>query len=170
MRKRFLLAALPMLAVVGAGATSKEQKAFLSSSYSYEVLVLGVGQDGTKVFKVYGYAKKVPAAIIEARKNAVAACIFRGLPGANGAAPTPAICTTPNAEEVHAGYVATFFVDGGKYLKYVNLTSDATPSGEDCLKLKGGGYKVGITVQVLYDNLRRDLEADGVARRLDAGF
>ncbi|MDR0414534.1 MAG: hypothetical protein LBH84_03870 [Prevotellaceae bacterium] len=168
--KRFFLILLSTLVVTSAGAQSrKERKALFGSSYNYEIAVLGVGQDGTKVFKVWGYDKKVDKAIVQAKKNAVAACIFRGIPGGNGAAPTPAICRETNAEETHADYFNDFFETGGKYLKYVNLTTDAVPSGQDRLKVKGG-YKVGIAVQILYDNLRRDLEADGIARRLDAGF
>lgn len=168
--KRFLLILLSTLVVAGADAQSrKERKILFGSSYNYEVAVLGVGQDGTKVFKVWGYAKKVDDAIVQAKKNGVAACIFRGIPGGNGAAPTPAICREPNAEETHADYFDAFFATGGKYLKYVNLTTDAIPSGQDRLKVKGG-YKVGVAMQILYDNLRKDLEADGIARRLDAGF
>jgi hypothetical protein len=169
MRRIFLILASLAL-VVGANAQSrKERKILFGSSYNYEIAVLGVGQDGTKVFKVWGYAKKVDDAIVQAKKNAVAACIFRGIPGGNGAAPTPAICREPNAEEANAEYFESFFATGGKYLKYVNLTTDAVPSGQDRLKVKGG-YKVGVAAQILYDNLRRDLEADGIARRLDAGF
>jgi hypothetical protein len=32
------------------------------------------------------------------------------------------------------------------------------------------GYKVAIYAQVMYDALRKQLEADGIARRLDSGF
>ncbi len=156
--------------VVGVNAqTRKERKVLFGSSYNYEVAVMGVGQDGTKVIKVWGYAKKVDQAIVQAKKNAVAACIFRGIPGGNGAAATPAICRDSKAEENNAEYFEKFFETGSQYLKYVNLTTDATPSGQDRLKVKGG-YKVGIVVQVLYDNLRRDLEADGIAKGLASGF
>ena len=168
--KKIILAILTLAVVTGASAqTRKERKLLFGSSYNYEVAVLGVGQDGTKVFKVWAYDKKVDRAIVQAKKNAVAACIFRGLPGANGAAPTPAICTDSNAEEKNLDYFEKFFATGGSYLKYVNLTTDATPSGQDRLKVKGG-YKVGIVVQVLFDQLRRDLEADGIARGLASGF
>lgn len=168
--KKIILALLSLLVVVGANSqTRKERKALFGSSYNYEIAVLGVGQDGTKVFKVWGYAKKVDQAIVQAKKNAVAACIFRGISGGNGVAPTPAICPDPKAEENNADYFDKFFETGSRYLQYVNLTTDATPSGQDRLKVKGG-YKVGITVQILYDKLRKDLEADGIARRLDAGF
>ncbi|MDR1225402.1 MAG: hypothetical protein LBK47_00700 [Prevotellaceae bacterium] len=168
--KKIALFALALLVVVQVNAQSrKERKLLFGSSYNYEILMLGVGQDGTKVFKVYAYAKKVDDAIVQAKKNAVAACIFRGLPGANGAAPTPAICPDPNTEENNLDYFTSFFATGGRYLQYINLTTDGVPSGQDRLKVKGG-YKVGISVQVLYDKLRKDLEAAGIARGLSSGF
>ena len=46
----------------------KERKAHYSSNYNYEVQISGVGQDGTKVMKVWGYGKRVEDAIIEAKK------------------------------------------------------------------------------------------------------
>ncbi len=167
---KIILTLLSLLMVVGVNAqTRKERKVLFGSSYNYEIAVMGVGQDGTKVFKVWGYAKKVDQAIVQAKKNAVAACIFRGIPGGNGAAPTPAICPDSKTEENNAEFFEKFFETGNQYLKYINLTTDATPSGQDRLKVKGG-YKVGITVQVMYDNLRKDLEAEGIARRLNSGF
>jgi len=63
----------------------------------------------------------------------------------------------------------SFFEVGGKYLQYIAVTNDADPSGEDRIKMKKG-YKVAIYVQVMYDALRKQLEADGIARRLDSGF
>ncbi|HPI71653.1 MAG TPA: hypothetical protein PLF99_10010, partial [Tenuifilaceae bacterium] len=85
------------------------------------------------------------------------------------AAATPAILTDPNASEKHADYFETFFSPGGKYLQFITMTTDGMPSGQDRLKMKTG-YKVAIYVQVMYDALRKQLEADGIARRLDAGF
>ncbi len=49
------------------------------------------------------------------------------------------------------------------------MTTDGVPSGTDRRQVKGG-YKVGIYVQVMYDNLKRKLEADGIARKLSSGF
>jgi len=147
----------------------KERKAHYSSNYNYEVQISGVGQDGTKVMKVWGYGKRVEDAIIEAKMNAVASAIFKGIPGGHGAAATPAILTDPNASEKHADYFETFFSPGGKYLQFITMTTDGMPSGQDRLKMKTG-YKVAIYVQVMYDALRKQLETDGIARRLDAGF
>ena len=151
------------------GQNRKERKILYNSQYNYEIEALGVGQDGTKVFKIWGYGSTVGEAVLSAKANAVAACIFKGLTGGAGAAPTPPICTEANIEVTKSDYFEKFFELGGKYLQYVAVTNDGNPAGEDRLKIKKG-YKVAIYVQVMYNALRRQLEADGVARRLDAGF
>jgi len=165
-----LIAALTLLVISPAGAQSrKERKILYNSQYNYEIEPVGVGQDGTKVFKVWGYGKEVADAVMNAKEAAVAACIFKGLPGGAGSAPTPPICSEPNIEVTKADYFDKFFTVGGKYLQFIALTNDGDPAGEDRLKIKKG-YKVAIYVQVMYDALRKQLEADGIARKLDAGF
>lgn len=49
------------------------------------------------------------------------------------------------------------------------MTTDGVPSGQDRLKVKKG-YKVAIYVQVMFDNLRKKLEADGIVKSLSSGF
>lgn len=147
----------------------KERKAHYNSSYNYEVQIMGVGQDGTKVMKVWGFGKRVEDAIIEAKMNAVASVVFKGIPGGHGAAATPAILTDPNAADKNAEYFNSFFSPGGKYLQFITMTTDGMPSGQDRLKVKKG-FKVAIYAQVMYDALRKQLETDGIARRLDSGF
>lgn len=167
--KLFLFAIISAVAIPVGAQTRKERKILYNSQYNYEIEPVGVGQDGTKVFKVWGYGKKVEDAVMNAKEAAVAACIFKGLPGGQGSAPTPAICSEPNAELKHEQYFEKFFAVGGKYLQFIALTNDGDPAGEDRLKIKKG-YKVAIYVQVMYDALRKQLEADGIARRLDSGF
>jgi hypothetical protein len=147
----------------------KEVKALMSSWNNYEVTTVKVANDGTKFVKVWGYGKKVDAAIIQAKKNAVHACLFRGLPGMESAMPTPPICKDPNADTINEQYFQNFFVTGGEYLKYINVTSDGMPSGQDKREVKGG-YKVAIYVQVMYDNLKHKMEEDNIVRKLSSGF
>lgn len=168
--KTLLLALLTLAVVIPVqGQRRRDRKILFSSSYNYEIEPVGVGQDGTKVFKVWGYGRRVGDAVMNAKRSAVAACIFKGLPGGAGSAPTPAICSQPNAEVTHADYFKEFFKVGGKYLQYIAVTNDGDPAGADRIRIKKG-YKVAIYVQVMYDALRNQLEADGIARRLDAGF
>ncbi|MBO4634388.1 MAG: hypothetical protein J5669_03350 [Bacteroidales bacterium] len=169
------LAAAVLLLVSGTDASAQKKKSRLenvgarfNAEYNYEVETVGVGTEGTKALKVWAYGKSVEEAIVMAKKCAVAACIYRGLPASTYALATPALC--PHPEDKWDDYFEEFFKDGGQYLNYVNLTSDGVPSGQDRLKIKGGGFKVGIYVQVLFDRLRKDLEEKGVIKSMDSWF
>lgn len=169
-----LLFAVVMMLLALAPATSfaqkgKDRKALFSSWNNYEVTTVKVGTDGTKFIKVWGFGKKVDLAIMQAKKNAVHACLFRGLPGVEGAMATPALCPDPGILTANEAYFTNFFETAGEYLKYINMTTDGVPSGQDRRQVKGG-YKVAIYAQVMYDNLRDKLEADGIIKKLSTGF
>ncbi len=169
MKNTLFFIILAFLAVSSADAQSrKERKAMYDSQYNYEIQSLGVGQDGTKLVKIWGYGKKADNALFEAKKNAVAAVIFRGIPGGNGAAPTPAILSVDGYEK-NAAFFDDFFKAGGMYLSFVNSTTDGMPGGSDRIKMKKG-YKVALSASVNYDQLRKYLEEKGIAKKLDAGF
>lgn len=147
----------------------KERKALFESMQNFEVETVMVGSDGTKFIKVWGYGKKVDDAIVQAKKNAVYACIFRGLPETDIAVATPPLCPDPNAYQSNQEYFENFFETAGPYIDYVNMTTDGVPSGQDRLKIKKG-YKVAIYVQVMYNNLRKKLEADGIIKGMNYIF
>lgn len=164
--KLFLTVALILSTTFVSGAQSK--KITYKTSRNYEIVMQGVGTDGTKVFVIYTTAKKVEQAIALGKKAAVEVCIFRGLPSAGTVNATPPICDA-KTEQAHEDYFENFFSPGGQYLRYVNITSDGDVNAQDRMKIKGG-WKVGLLVQVMYDNLRKDLEADGIAKSLSSGF
>ncbi|RLD63704.1 MAG: hypothetical protein DRJ01_03025 [Bacteroidetes bacterium] len=147
----------------------KDRKALYNSKFNYQIQCLGVGNDGTKLFKVWGFDKNAKNAAYKAKRNAVAACIFRGIPAGGGADKTPAIVTDPDADKTHKEFFDEFFAAGGKYLQYVNVTTDGAPSGKDRIRVKRG-YKVAVIVSIAYDDLRKYLEEKGVARSLSHGF
>ena len=168
--RKWIFTAIILLMVLTTvfGQTRKERKAMYDSQYNYELACLGVGQDGTKLLKVWGYGKKVDNAIYDAKRTAVAAVIFRGVPGGNGAAPTPSILPIDSYEQ-HFDFFDEFFKDGGMYLSFVNLTTDGTPGGSDNIKMSHG-YKVAVSASINFYALRKYLEDKGVAKRMDAGF
>jgi hypothetical protein len=150
------------------GQSRKERKAMYDSKFNYEIQCLGVGQDGTKLVKIWGYGKKADDAVFEAKKNAVAAVIFRGVPGGGGAAPTPSILPIDGYEK-NMDFFDDFFKAGGMYLSFVNSTTDGMPGGADRIKMDKG-YKVALSASVNYDQLRKYLEEKGIAKKMDAGF
>lgn len=146
----------------------KKEKYKYKEARNYEVVMLGVGSDGTKVFKIYATDKNVERAIALAKMAAIEVTLFRGLPARGSIAATPRLVDNATLQ-ANEDYFDTFFESGGRYLQYLNVTTDGMPSGQDRLKVKGG-YKVGLSVQVLYDNLRQDLEADGIIKSMTYGF
>ena len=168
MRKFSLLLLFCVAMVVSCAAQKNDRKASYKSWENYEITTERVGVEGTKFVKVWGFGKNVDKAIMAAKRNAVHACIFRGLPGNTNANATPAILGV-SAYEENAAYFNEFFAPGGAYLGFVNMTTDGVPTGQDRRKVKGG-YKVAIYVQVMFDNLKDKLERDGLKKRLSDGF
>lgn len=133
---------------------------------NYEVTTTCVGQNGTKLLKVWGFGKNVDKAIEQAKKNAVHACLFKDVPGTSNSMSTPAIFANQGhiqALNENFEYFYDFFEENGDYLNYVNITSDGYPSGQDRREVKGG-KKVAIYVQVMYDNLKERMKNDGILK------
>ena len=178
MRKLFGVFAMGIAALMITGCASsadaqsrnKVRKLEYNSRYNYEVSTIAVGVDGTKLVKVWGYGKKAEDAMHNAKELGVACALFRGFPaGSNGsAAPTPAIITDPNADTKYEEYFTKFFEPGGKYLQYVNYSSDAVPTDRVIVNKKT--YKVGVVLSISYDELRKEMEREGIARKLNSGF
>ena len=177
--KKIRIIAISLVALVlfttticSAQSKNKVRKIEYNSAYNYEVATVAVGVDGTKLIKVWGYGKTVEDAIRKAKQNAVACAITRGFPaGAGGrAAKTPAIVANDDIFVKHDAYFTAFFDIGGKYLQYVNLSTDAPPSGADRIKVNKKSYKVGVTISIAFDELRKEMEKQGIARSLDSGF
>lgn len=168
--KRVILTLLLLMVATGVCfAQGKDRRKSFKSWENYEITTIKVGVEGTKYVKVWGFGKSVDKAIMSAKRNAVHACLFRGLPGNNSAMPTPALLSDPDAYAKNQAYFDEFFQPGGAYLGYINVTTDGVPGGQDRRKVKGG-YKVAISVQVMFDNLRDKMENDGLIRKLSTGF
>jgi len=140
----------------------REFKKLWASEDNYEVVVVDIGADGTKLLKVWAYDKKQEIAKIEAKKNAVAACLFKGAHGSQEKNVKP-IITDVKIAEANAAFFDAFFATGGDYIKFVGVTNDAT--GKDIVKTDKG-YKVGIVVSVNYDALRKEMESRGIVKKL----
>ena len=151
---------------MGVAKKTVDKQQFMREWSNYEATTISVGQNGTKNLKVWGYGKKIDKAIEQAKKNAVHACLFMGVPGASNAMATPAIFKNQGNAQVlneNFDYFYDFFENNEEYLQFVNITTDGYPSGQDRREVKGG-YKVAINVQVMYDNLREKMKADGLLK------
>lgn len=157
---------LVALAVATLFATScKTYKSAVSNStaafYNYEIQHQGSGA-GTETVKVFSYAKNEKEGIELGKLNAIRAILFKGIPNADFQKPMVA---EVGAEEKYKSYFNEFLKPGGKYLKFVALSSsnlDVFTSSEQ--------QKVGIIVTIQKDNLRKELEAANIIKALNNGF
>ncbi len=160
--KNYLIVTLLLIGFQASFAQKgRDARKLWRSFNNFEVQAEGVGVEGTKLIKVWAYAKKEQDAIVKAKKQAVAACIFKGVTG-GGIVIKPIVDKTDIADK-YEDYFDDFFKTGGKYLQFITVTTDAT--GKDKAKV-GRGYKIGLTVSVMYDALRKELENEGIVEKL----
>ena len=163
----FVIIFLVVTSVIVNAQTRKKRKLAGYLIENYEVECMGTGMDGTQLIKVWGYGKKPEKAIYQAKKNAVHAIMFKGVNVGRPGCMNRPLVTEPGAEYKHQGFFETFFADGGRYLNFVSLTGDGKL---DRIKVARRSYKVGVIVSVAHSNLRKELEAAGIVKKLGQGF
>lgn len=169
-----LLFTIVVVAFFHTTVTAQKRKANKETTeWHYEAECVEIGQEGTKMIKVWSYSTKHDIAALQAKKNAVHAVIFKGFAG-NKKAGCPAqspMTRNSDLEEEQAAYFKDFFSDHGKYMKYVNLATGEGSESKDVIKIKRKGkkdlYKVGVIVVVMYSRLRKDLEKDNIIQSLN---
>ena len=129
----------------------------------YEVQYIGVGQDGTKVFTVTTTAKDATEGIEMAKRDAIAACLFRGITASEQTKATPAIVSYAVAEEnitFFENFLAlpTKKTPGGQYHRFINKT------GQPKSVKNGKVFSISVDVQVLYDELLQYMQDKGFAQ------
>ncbi len=144
----------------------------------YEIKCEGVGTEGIYLVKVFSYSKDKNLAIEQAKKNAIRGVIFRGIPpGERGCIAQPPLVRDSNLEEQSNDYFTSFFSTGGKYSKFIDLTTEGAVKAEDRFVLSGKGfglrgkvYKIGVVVSVNKKLLRKELQDAGIIKKLSSGF
>jgi hypothetical protein len=80
------------------------------------------------------------------------------------------LATNTNLEQEQLAFFDEFFLNGGKYLKFVSLLANGSILPEDRIKLGKSEYKIGVIVSVNSAELRKDLENAGIIKGLTTGF
>ena len=119
---------------------------------------------GTYAIRVWSYYKNAKMPLEVAKRNAVHAVIFKGVPAGNGAASQPPMVTGQLSASDTAFFDNFFMAD---YQNYINSVAN---SSLRIIKLRAREYKVGYVVSVAKDNLRKYLEDQGVIKGLSSGF
>lgn len=130
-----------------------------------------VAKQGTKFVKSWAVAKNADDAIIKAKQNVVAAALFIGISPNHemGAGVIPPLCSQgTKAYEENKEYFDDFFKKG-VFLKYVVDVNSTYPIGENNLNTPQG-RKVGVYLQLFYDDLRKRLIQDNIIKALGDQF
>lgn len=135
-------------------------------SDNYDIQVIGVAKDGSKVIRITTIEKRLETAINNAQRDAVAVCIFKGLPSIGYIESTPAICDESELEK-NQSFFDEFFFNYYKhnsiisYFDFIEIIS--TPSLSNLTKMKiKEGFKITIDVLVSYFDLREYLKSEGI--------
>jgi hypothetical protein len=140
-----------------------------TEEWRYELEVVQQGHEGSYLVKVWSYSKKANVAIEQAKKNAIHGIIFRGVSASGRVPGQPALTNNPNLEMEKQEFFDDFFADGGKYMKFVQVSGDGSVAAEDRLKV-GKEYKIGVVLSINVEGLRNDLQATGMIKSLSSGF
>lgn len=142
-----------------------------TEQWRYEIQGLSTGAEGTYLVKVFSYSKKPQIAIEQAKKNAIHGIVFKGFAGKNRSCPSQKpLVRDANTEEEHKDFFKNFFADGGKYMKFVSLSTDGAIAAQDRMKIGKKKYKIGVIVSVSKDALRKYLEQKGIIKSLSSVF
>lgn len=168
--KKLIISLLIILPVL---AFSQNKKAKVLAGYTvdnYEVACIGVGTDGSKLIKIWGYGKDPNKAVLQAKSNALHAVIFKGVTAASdGCQGIKPIASSFSIEEENQEYFNNFFTPGGAYLNYIAMTGEGGDNKE-VTKVNKKTYKVAIVASVMYDAVRNELEKAGIVKGLNSGF
>ena len=168
------LLTLTLLLVIGTSVNAqwKKNKANEDTKiWRYDLECEGIAKQGSKLVKVWSYSKNPKHAISRGMKNAVHGIIFKGYAGGGqGCTSQKPLVKSAETEKNHKAFFDAFFADGGEYLKYVSAATDGSIAAGDRLKVSRREYKIGVIVNIQFDQLRKRLEKEGIVRSLTSGF
>jgi len=170
---KFILLVIVLLSFTFSGKAQARKKADKDTEqWRYEIECSGEGVQGTYLIKVWSYSKKPHVAIDQAKKNAVHGIIFKGYPGGSGqqCQSQKPFARSANLENEQETFFKDFFADGGKYMRFVSLSTVGAVGAGDVMKVSKKEYKVGVVVAVNKAELRKYLEEEGVIKGLSTGF
>ena len=137
-------------------------------SWNYELVCQGVAGSGTELVKCYSYGKTVNHARKQVKRDAVHGYLFKGVSAkSNLCSEKLPVCHVSYEEEQK--WFDNFF-KSENYLQYVTLSNDGNPDSSDIIKIPNGKYKVGFTVAIKSDLLRKRMEKEGYARGMHDVF
>ena len=147
--------------------TAQGKKYKFTFAPPYDIEQVRVAQQGTKFVQSWALDKNADKAIIQAKQNAVAAMLFTGIAPNDvmGAGVIPPLFPQGSAAyEQHKDFFDKFFQQG-EFLKYALDVNSTYPTGQNNVQTPNG-RRVGVYLQLMYDDLRRLLIQENMIKAM----
>ena len=132
----------------------------LNLSNAYELSNSYVGIEGNEIFKIYVKSKKTKGSLEIAKKSAVEAVLFSGIPGSGSSDP---MVEKNKLNDEQINFLNIFLQM--EYLQYVKSANDGTILPGDLVKIDSY-FRIGYLVTVNKNKLRGILEQNNIIRKL----
>ena len=132
----------------------------------YDILCEGNGVEGTYLVRIWVYANKLNLKPELIRRYAVHGVIFKGVTGSSTCSGQKPLAKSLSVEEENKEYFDKFFEKNNAYLNFATIVEGTF----ERVKVTKRQFKIGAIVSISKDQLRKQLEADGIIRGLSTGF
>jgi len=139
---------------------------FAQKQYAYQIECVSVENNGSVTIKIWNTKLGKKYTQKQARKDAIDAILYSGVPGNNGCITQKPILTTQETIDNFSKLENNFFSKNGKWSDY---TREATISTNIPENIGDKSWKV-YTVSVSKDLLRKYLEEQKIIKSLNSGF
>ena len=170
MKNLLIFIGILFISIGSADAQSKRKRKKAdkeTAKWNYVVECQGEATAGVYTLKVFSIVMDERLAGIQAQKNAVHAVIFQGIQQ-NGrvCSHKPPLSRSSNLEFERKDFFTPFFAETSRYNKFVQIIQSVT----DRMKISKKEFRIGTTLTVNVNGLRKELESAGVIKSLDNGF
>jgi hypothetical protein len=141
-------------------------QSFAQRQFAYQVECISVENSGSVSVKIWNTKKGKKYSQLQARKDAVHAILFSGVPGNNGCITQKPILSTPESIEAFKKIENDFFSKNGEWSKFTREASISTTLPQQIEDKKWKVYQVSISK----DLLRKYLEEQKIIKSLTNGF
>jgi hypothetical protein len=139
---------------------------FAQKQFAYQVECISVENSGSVSVNIWNTKKGKKYSQLQARKDAVHAILFLGVPGSNGCVTQKPFLSTPESIEAFKKIENDFFSKNGEWSKYTREANISTTLPQQIGDKKWKVFQVSISK----DLLRKFLEEHKIIKSLNTGF
>lgn len=139
---------------------------YAQKQFAFQVECVSVENSGSVTIKIWNTKKGKRYSQQQARKNAVHAILYSGVPGNNGCVTQKPLLSTPKSIEEFKKIENDFFSKNGLWSKYTREAFLSTTIPQQIGNKKWKVYQVSVSK----DLLRKYLEEQKINKSLNSGF